>query len=140
MERTFTDSEPLTTVVFMHDFERIMNRIENINGIRWIDNREGRWYRFSIPIRKRDGDVEFESWAMIEGPVKADANWCQLYDRGLKIVNRLIAMRGVESIEVRDFDFIVKIEPTASWCDLHPGIVETIYETLFGDFNGLHRD
>lgn len=102
--------------------------IDDIRRIRWSNVNNGRWYGVSVAIRKDEKD---SALASISKSVDS-GNWCGLTSAGRKIVNKLIAMKGIRHVQAGAFCVIVEIEPVFASSEFHDEIVALLNEQLFG--------
>ncbi len=104
-----------------------MTNINDIRRIRWSKLNKGAWYGVSVAIRRDEKD---SALASISKPVDS-GNWCGLTPTGRKIVNTLIAMKGIRHVQAGAFCVVVEIEPVFASSEFHDEIIALLNNQLF---------
>jgi hypothetical protein len=102
---------------------------DEIKRIRFAHNQDGTcWYGFSKSIKL---DEKSSSSAGIDKYVPASNNWCDLTDRGRKMVNAMIDMKGIRYVNASAFGVTLEKEAVYTWSDFHAEIILLLNQTLF---------
>jgi len=106
-----------------------MNNINSIQRIRFATLNGGAWYGFTSAIQDDEKNTTNYSYRK---PVKASDTFGNLTDKGRRIVNKLITMRGIMCVLVNPFAISIEISPAYEIADYHADVVDIINKTLFG--------
>ncbi len=106
-----------------------MTNVNNLQRIRFSNIQGGAWYGFTCAVQENEKNTSNYSYTK---PVKADNTFGALTDKGRRIVNKLITMRGIMSVQVNAFAIILEISPSYQVSDYHETVVDLINKTLFG--------
>jgi len=106
-----------------------MNNINSIQRIRFATLNGGAWYGFTSAIQDDEKNTTNYSYRK---PVKASDTFGYLTDKGRRIVNKLITMRGIMCVLVNPFAISIEISPAYEIADYHADVVDIINKTLFG--------
>ncbi|MBS1999364.1 MAG: hypothetical protein JSS86_23720 [Cyanobacteria bacterium SZAS LIN-2] len=106
-----------------------MSNINSIQRIRFATVQGGAWYGFTKSIQEDEKNTTNYSYRK---PVKASDTFGGLTDKGRRIVNKLITMRGIMAVLATPFGIVLEISPAYDVADYHEEVVSIINETLFG--------
>jgi hypothetical protein len=105
------------------------NKLNSIQRIRFATIAGGAWYGFTCAIQENEKNTSNYSYTK---PVKATDGFGGLTDKGRRIVNKLITMRGIMCVLVTPFSVSLEISPAYQVADYHDEVVDIINKTLFG--------